>query len=304
MDLTKEIKKIDCHVHSHFSGGPLRLNGSTWATPEEIRAAYDRLGIDRGILMSCSAPEQLHELVTSRDAEAMFSAHQDTFAAWFCALDPRMITNSPTKIPNYSYYIDFYRERGARGVGELRPNLYIDDPRMIGLLSHCERSDFPITIHFGPIGTCGIADDIGLVRLEKVLTELPGLKLIAHAASFWSEISADVTEQTRHGYPKGPVVREGRVAQLMRKFPNLICDISAGSGLGALSRDPEYAYEFIDEFKDRILFGTDISSPEVADDLGVRISAFLDEGYISGNISADAYRAIARENAIRILGLD
>ena len=44
-----EIKKIDMHVHTHFPGGPERLRGGTWPTPEEVREVYDELGIEKDI---------------------------------------------------------------------------------------------------------------------------------------------------------------------------------------------------------------------------------------------------------------
>lgn len=302
VDLTKELKKIDCHVHPHFAGGPERVRGGTWPTPETVREVYDKLNIEYGVLMSCAAPEHMHDPITSRDAQAMHEAHADTFPWWFCALDPRMVWNDASRVPDYSYYIDFFRERGARGAGELQANMMIDDPRMLGLFWHCEKKNFPVTIHFGAFGTrWGLADEIGLVHLERVLQQFPKLKILAHAASFWSEISADVTEDTRHGYPKGPIVREGRIPQLLRKYPNLICDISAGSGYNALSRELSYTYEFFDEFYEQIVFATDISSPQTVEVTSVRLVDLLDNGYRSGNISAEAYRCICRENALRIL---
>ena len=178
----------------------------------------------------------------------------------------------------------------------------IDDPRLLGLFSHCEKKNFPVTLHFGQLGIrWGVVDDLGLVRLEKILAEFPGLKILAHAASFWSEISADVTEETRHSNNTGKIVREGKIATLMRKYPNLICDISAASGYNALSRDLEYTYEFIDEFYSQIVFATDISSPAY-DFTASNLSNLIDGGYLSGNISGEAYRAIVRENALEILG--
>ena len=147
----------------------------------------------------------------------------------------------------------------------------------------------------------GLIDDMGLVRLEKVLQQFPKLTILGHAASFWSEISADVTEETRHTFVKGPVVREGRIAILLRKYPNLMCDISAMSGYNALSRDLEYTYEFIDEFYEQIVFATDISSEHTIKKSSVLLTKLLDEGYLSGNISEKAYRCICRENALRIL---
>ena len=295
------VKKIDMHVHAHFAGGPERLRGGTWPTPEEVRAGYDRLGIERGVEMSRIVPERMHDPITSRDAERIFREYPETFGWWFCALDPRMATNSESD--NLSYYIDFYKERGCRGVGEMQANIYIDDPRMMNLLSHCEKTNMPITIHFGKLGEgCGIADDIGLPRLDRVLTEFPRLKILGHAMTFWSEISADVSEETRNRYPTGKIEREGRVCELMRRHEGLLCDISARSGLNAFLRDKEFAYKFIEEFHERIFFATDISSPVTLNGIAGEMCAFLDEGYESGNISFTAYNNICRENALRLLG--
>lgn len=301
MTLQKTIvPKIDMHVHPHFPGGPERLRGGTWPAPEEVRSAYERLNIEKGVIMSCYAPEHMHDPITSRDAESMFQRYPETFAGWFCAIDPRMCTNSPQS--NLSYYLDFFRERGAVGAGELQANMYIDDPRMLNLLSHCEKCNMPVTIHFGkPGGVCGVADDLGLPRLEKVLASFPKLRILGHAMAFWSELSADVTSETREQYPCGPVIPEGRLPMLLRKYPNLLCDISAGSGLNALTRDPEYTFRFIEEFYERIYFATDISSPQTIGQTAVKLCAFLDQGYQDGNISLTAYRAICRENALALL---
>lgn len=295
-----KLLKIDMHVHAQASGGPERLRGGTWPTPEEVRVAYDAIGIEKGVEMPRLAPERMHDPITSRDAQYLSEQYPKTLGWWFCAMDPRMANNFPSD--NLSYYLDFFKEKGARGVGELQANLYIDDPRMMNLLYHCQRSDLPVTVHFGKLGEgCGVADDLGLPRLEKVLRELPSLKILAHAMTFWSEISADVTERDRNGYPTGRIKNEGRVAKLLRNYPNLYCDLSAKSGLNALLRDEEYACRFLEEFNGQILFATDISSPKTLNGSAKKLSEFLDGAYESGNLSASAYRNICRENALRIL---
>ena len=43
----------------------------------------------------------------------------------------------------------------------------------------------------------------------------------------------------------------------MREYPNLFCDISAGSGNRALSRDRDFTKAFLLEFQDRILYARD-----------------------------------------------
>ncbi|MBQ7039821.1 MAG: amidohydrolase family protein [Clostridia bacterium] len=294
------VKKIDMHVHAQFSGGPERLRGGTWPTPEELRPVYDELEIEKGVEMARLAPERMHDPITSRDAEKLCNMYPETLGWWFCALDPRMATNSETD--NISYYLDFFKERGAKGVGELQANMYIDDPRMMNLFSHIEKSGLPVTIHFGKLGEgCGVADDMGLLRLERVLEEFPKLKILAHAMTFWSEISADVTEAERNRFPTGKITKEGRVSELLRKHSGLLCDISAKSGLNAFLRDEEFAYKFIEEFHERIFFATDISSPTTLNGTAKSMCDFLDNAVENGNISHTAYKNICRDNAIRLL---
>ena len=104
--------------------------------------------------------------------------------------------------------------------------------------------------------------------------------------------------KNRNGYPTGKVT-PGRVVELMHKYPNLCGDLSAGSAYNALSRDPEFACAFLEEFKDRLFFGTDIASPK--DDM--KLSFWLDDALKAGNISREAYNLICRENALRLFGM-
>ena len=160
----------------------------------------------------------------------------------------------------------------------------------------------PVIFHIGHTnGDYGLIDEYGLPRLEKTLKQFPNLKFLAHSQRWWSHISGDITEETYHGYPDGPVVPGGRVVELMRKYPNLYGDLSAFSGYNALARDPEFAYRFMEEFKDRLLYGTDISAPYHIDRPMIKLAAFLDEAVTAGKISYDAYLRISRENALEIL---
>ena len=104
-------------------------------------------------------------------------------------------------------------------------------------------------------------------------------------------------ERDRLGYPDYPVFREGRVAYLMRNYPNLWVDLSAGSGANAMLRDMAYAGEFMREFSDRILFGTDICFH----DQKVRQPEILYTLRDSGSITGEMFENIARLNAYRLL---
>ena len=293
------LKKIDMHVHCCLEKGPERLRGETWPTADELRGIYDEIGVEKGVEMARMAPERSHDPITNRDAQRLAETFPGTIGWWFCCLDPRMGTNSPAD--NLSYYLDYYRERGARGVGEIQAGIPLDDPRYMNLFSHIEKSGLPVTIHFGVQGAgCGPWDDLHLPRLRRVLETFPKLVLLGHAMPFWAEISADVTDANRNGNPKGPVT-EGTLAQLLRTYPNLMCDISAGSGHNALTRDPDYTYRFLREFHERIVYGTDIRQPSDRHGRFIGTSAFLDEALRAGVIDRTQYENIVRGNALRLL---
>jgi len=114
-------------------------------------------------------------------------------------------------------------------------------------------------------------------------------------------MGAKPTTQERLGYPKGKIEEEGRVPLLMREYGNLYGDLSAGSGCNALTRDREYAVRFLNEFQDRLFFGTDICQPTMPS--LKPLAEFLIGLRDSGDISETVFNKVARENAIRILGL-
>ncbi|MFC1461951.1 sugar phosphate isomerase/epimerase family protein, partial [Verrucomicrobiota bacterium] len=58
-------------------------------------------------------------------------------------------------------------------------------------------------------------------RLEKLLQTCPDTIFIAHGPAWWSEISSDVNDETRGGYPKEPITAPGRVSELLTTYSNL-----------------------------------------------------------------------------------
>ena len=292
------IKKIDIHVHSTVRRGFLRPNGTTYATPDELRSIYDRLGIESGVNLPSCIPECSYHFITNEEAAELASAHSETYL-FFCNVDPRSGENSPDT--DLSRFLLHYKALGAKGVGEVTCSLEFDDPRVYNLFSHAEKCGMPLTFHVGNpgMGDYGLIDFLGLPKLEKALAAFPKLIFLGHSQKFWAEISGDLTEELRDGYPTGPVAPEGRVEVLMERYPNLHGDLSAWSGYNSLARDPAHAFRFLEKFQDRLYFGTDCCSP--ADDLP--LSAWLDEAVEKGRISRTAYEKISRRNAERLLGL-
>ena len=132
----------------------------------------------------------------------------------------------------------------------------------------------------------------------------PGLQFIGHSTKFWAEISGDLTPEKGRGLHSGKVAPNGRITELMRKYPNLTCDLSANSGWNAMVRDPEFTCGFMEEFADRLYYGTDICAAEQRNSPMLGLAAFLDELMESRQISYDTYYKISRGNAEKLLGLN
>ena len=86
----------------------------------------------------------------------------------------------------------------------------------------------------------------------------------------------------------------------MRKYPNLYGDLSDGTPLNALARDIDYGAAFLEEFQDRLFFGTDIVSVKMP----VELPQFLEKLLSEKKISEQAFNKIASGNAKRLLGID
>jgi predicted TIM-barrel fold metal-dependent hydrolase len=291
---------IDIHVHTRRHKGFPRLGDQqTYASPQELIDAYDRTGIERGVILPGVTPECSIQPQSNEEVLEIVEQYSGRFIP-FCNVDPRALSNSPSA--PLERMLCYYRERGCKGIGEVTANLPITDPMVQNLFRSAEIAGLPLTFHLAPrIGNIyGLMDEAGLPGLEESLKRFPKLLFFAHSQTFWAEMGANPTLQERLNYPKGPV-QEGRVPQLMRQYPNLYGDLSAHSGANALIRDRAYARKFLEEFQDRLFFGTDICQPTMPT---LRTLAdFLLDLRQSGELSEAIFQKVARENAIRVLAL-
>ncbi len=294
------VKKIDIHVHTVNSRGiPRKYNGNTFCLPEELIEMYDKIGVEKGVISPIIKVEQSIEVNSNREIRDIVKQYPDRFA-WFCGIDPRQGDNAPTT--DFSYILNYYKSVGAKGIGEILANVPFDDPRTWNLFRHAGLCGMPVIFHIGSFkGDYGLIDEYGLPRLEKTLQQFPEVKFLAHSQRFWSGISGDLKAEGFGGYPKGPVTPGGRVVELMRKYPNLCGDMSAGSGCNAVTRDPEFGWAFLEEFQDRLFYGTDICDPANIDNPMLKLAAFLDDAVTRGKISYEAYYKVSRGNAEKLL---
>ena len=294
-DFTKPCKKIDIHTHL---GMPENTRGIFTA---EERIEFDKvMGIEKCVILPITGQvknisnNMTKGVLSSADAFEIASRYPDHFS-WFCNIVPDG-TNTTYK------QLKQYKEAGAKGVGEFGILLRFDDPLMDHLFSCCEDLDLPFLFHMSPNGLgYGIIDEPGLPLLEETLKRHPRLKVIGHSQPFWLEISTyskNLTPEERNVYPSGKVI-PGKVPYLLREYPNMYADLSADSGGNALMRDPEYGVSFLNEFQDKLLFGTDITNTNFI----YPLSSYLDSLLHQLKISEKVYTKICNTNAKKLLGI-
>lgn len=257
-----QYQVIDAHNHADWYGYSV----------DKFVAEMDRYGIDHCWLLSWEAPENevdpdQFNLLNARPYSggsgpiplerglAFKDRYPDRFSVGF-APDPRR----PDAIDNLEAAIALY---DIRVCGEVKLRMMYDNRDAVDLFRFCGKRKMPVTLHFeNPIPTgykyprrhYWYGGDMD--TLERVLKLCPETNFLGHAQAFWSSISPDFGIENV-SYPSGKVLPGGRLPELLRRYSNLYCDISARSGYNALARDPGFAKEFLDEFQDRILYARD-----------------------------------------------
>ncbi|UCF97867.1 MAG: amidohydrolase family protein [Spirochaetaceae bacterium] len=307
---------IDFHTHVGDHRTPERMDRLpvTW---EGLIERLDEEEIDKAVVLpSGVSPESLQ-------APFLFSPQVDILSQLKAAreyadrvipfgnLDPRMgcLGNlEPHQVENppeadFSWILTHFLELGCVGIGEITANIAVDDPRVISLFRQCGEFDLPVLFPCtGPgRGVYGLYDEVGLPRLERLLQALPHTTVIGHAPGFWAEIEGDITPEKKFVYPTGPIRKAGTLSRLLRSYANLYADISANSGFNAISRDKAFATDFLTEFQDKILFGTDVcfGGPDGRMPHLDYLRSLLEEK----RIGQRTFAKITGENALKILKL-
>jgi predicted TIM-barrel fold metal-dependent hydrolase len=284
-DARPRPRLIDVHTHL----------GQTWnhtreLTADALLAWMDEHAVDKAVVLPLVSPESSSYLLTTDFVLNQTRPHRDRLVP-FCCIDPR--TSYSGKRHGLKDMLKRYVDRGAKGFGEHKPGVPIDDPRSLDLYAVCGELELPVLFHLDDQRN---TDEPGLPGLEKALRQNPDTVFIGHGPGWWASISGDVKRADLGGYPTGAVAPGGAMDRLMDAYPTLFSDLSAGSGAGAIGRDKAFGRDFLVRRADRVLFGTDYLSP------GQEVPQF--ELLRTLDLPADAEAKIAHDNARRILRLD
>ena len=280
---------IDIHTHCSRIYFP-RDGGVRTLLPEQMVNRMDRLGIDRAVLLALECPDSYSEYYLSHTVLEDATRFPERLIP-FVHLDPRS-RNAGTSAAQMRDRFEQMQRLGARGCGEHKVGLPIDHPWSQEMYAICGELGWPILFHSDFTLN---ADENGQPGLERVVREHPNTRFIGHGPLWWAEISGDFDRRSGTAYPKGSVAPGGSVDRLLATYPNLYGDLSAGSGYGAMTRDPGFTEGFVERHWRRLLLGTDYLRP--GQDLPivpwVRTAA-MDEAH---------RRAIMGGNAARLLGI-
>ncbi len=296
----KPVSKIDVHTHISMAAVSGRF------TAEERITFNKVMDISKSVLLPATGKglsemglteEQIKGLpvpLLSEDAYAVCRQYPEYFA-WMCNVDLDGSDRPYAELKRY-------KVMGACGVGEFAQRLRFDHPWMEQLFTWLQELDMPFLFHMSPDGvTYGVVDEPGLPLLEGALRKFPKLKFIGHSQPFWFEISTyppELTAQERNVYPSGRVT-PGRLPYLMQTYDNLYADLSADSAGNAILRDPDYGLEFLNQFQDKLMYGSDTATAYFHYPMG----AYLDSLLHQLKLSPEVYTKICRTNAQRILGI-
>jgi uncharacterized protein len=274
---------VDMHTHL---GQPWSSRGPL--TAKMMLSWMDEHDIARAVVLPLISPEAWYYAMSTDWVLRETKPHRDRLLP-FCDVDPR--TTYLRKFKDIVDQLKRYVDAGAVGFGEHKCGTPIDMPRNLDVFRAASELKLPILFHMDSIRN---TDAPGLPGLEKALQAAPDSDFIGHAPGFWASISGDVTNLS--GYPKGPVAPGGALDRLMKKYPNLYGEFSAGSGANSITRDLKFGREFIIRNADRLLFGTDYLA------VGQEISQF--ELFESLDLPEDVKAKLYRGNAERVLGLE
>jgi predicted TIM-barrel fold metal-dependent hydrolase len=288
-------------IHAHVLRWPILKKTNSprpFMSAEEQIRRMDEKGVDKAVILPLNSAETVSERQSMGEILDIVRLYPNRFIP-FADIDVRRADWRTQE--RFADVLAQYMEHGVKGIGELTSRVYWDDPRLWALFAACQDAGLPITFHTSPpeAVTYGLIDELGFPRLEQTLQQFPELVFFGHSSAFWSEISGDLTAATKEGYSDTPIAPGGTLVRLFRQYPNLCGDISAGSGYNALTRDPAFTYEFVDEFQDRLLLGLDHTDVE----LDFQHIEWLQQEQNEGHISAAIVDKILWRNADRLIGL-
>jgi predicted TIM-barrel fold metal-dependent hydrolase len=259
---------IDAHNHPHYYG----------YSGQALLQNMDEQGIDKMWLLSWEIPQEEYQVRSYQhqlSATATSGIPLDDVVDVSREAPERFVLGyaphpkRPDAIGRIRAAVDIY---GIRLAGEYKSRTAFDDPDSIQLLRVFGELGLPVTIHLQypvhdersthPRGSYWYGGTIG--ALERAVIACPETVFIGHGQGWWAHISDDDLFDKEH-YPEAPTKPEGRVPEMLDRYPNMYADLSAQSGVNALRRDESYGKQFLIDHQDKLLWARDLFDTRLMD---------------------------------------
>ncbi|MEP7258635.1 MAG: amidohydrolase family protein [Flavitalea sp.] len=236
---------IDIHQHIHYAS----------RTDEQMIAHQEAMGITTTILLPSGRPvnsASTHQGIANGlqaqagdNAECYLFAkeHKRHFKFGACAVPD---------LPDSAYDIEKYLKKGAIIIGELKFGVECDAPEMHKIYQLAQSYEVPVLMHWQYQ-----MYNYGFERFYKILEQYPRVNFIGHAQTWWANIDKNQVADQSVLYPTGAVQAGGFTDRYLSDYGNMYGDLSAGSGLNALTRDENHAKAFLEKHQDKLLYGSD-----------------------------------------------
>ena len=240
---------IDIHQHVGYTG----------RSDEALIAHQRAMGATTTVLLPAGRPvvtASTHEGV-SNGLQAQCLGNEACFL--LARAQPKAFAFGANEVPDIqgaTEEIARYLRRGARVIGEQKFGVACDSPDMQRMYGLAQAHHVPVLMHW----QFQMYND-GFERFSTMLEKYPKVNFIGHAQTWWANVDKNHRDQTVL-YPKGPVTAGGLTDRYLSDYPNMYGDLSAGSGLNALTRDEDFTSDFLARHQNKLLFGSDCTDVE------------------------------------------
>lgn len=224
---------IDIHQHTNYAG----------RTDEQLVMHQRTMGVTTTILLPAGKWYGLDAQCGGNDTVINLASRFPKGQYYFFANEIPYLTSAKEEITTYL-------KRGAIGIGEQKFRVLSDSAYLSKIAEIAREFKVPILLHFQATDY-----NLEIQRFHKTLEKFPDVNFIGHAQTFWGNIDKEHKQEVM--YPTGKVTPGGITDRLLSDYPNMYGDMSAGSGLNAITRDEDHYRGFMERHQDKLMFGSD-----------------------------------------------
>jgi uncharacterized protein len=204
-------------------------------------------------------------------------------------------------------------ERGEKDAAPRAQRLRFDDPRLDAYWNKCGELNMPVNIHLADHPSCWKPLD----GKQERTPDFQNFNLYGKDVPSFDELLAG-RERLLQAHPKTKFIfchfsNQGHdtaaLARMLDRYPNMYVDMSARDY--EIGRQPRTMRAFLDKYKDRVMFGTDMGRTQAMYQGWWRLLETQDE-YLPGRVwwtyyglelSDTTLKSLYRETALKVLNL-